>query len=203
MDDQDDDASLASSLGTLGEYLGCVHSPRVQDIHQFASICRIVSSRAAILAAASMAAIIEQQANLLSSQEPIIIGVNGSTFEKYPHMKKRIHRALCSWFGEATGARIQIDVARDGGSVGGALIAMLYSTRHRHDNITYVKISYKSRTANTSCCPIDRSWLCIPSWNVKQKYRKKIKKLVSKLSSSSSSNREKSPAVSSNEKKVS
>ena len=153
MHDQDDAASSASSLGRLGEYLGCVDEPCVQDIRRFVSICRIVSSRAATLAAASLAAIIEQQPNLLSSQESIIIGVNGSTFEKYPHMKERIHSALCKWFGEAIGARIKIDVSRDGGSVGGALIAMLYSTTtHQHRTLRHVdKLITHSMDTNTNC----------------------------------------------------
>ncbi|CDH51534.1 hexokinase [Lichtheimia corymbifera JMRC:FSU:9682] len=176
-----DQGDLASLVHEIGEYLGCAHDPRIQDVRRFITICRLVSCRAATLAAASLAAIIEQQPDLLSNQGPIVIGVNGSTFEKYPHMKQRIHRELCKWFGEATGARIQIDVARDGGSVGGALIAMLYSTKHQHGNL--------------------RSWLCIPPWNLKQKYLKKVQKLVSKLSTWSTAKR--SPAISSNEKTLS
>lgn len=159
MGDQED---LASLVREIGEYLGCTHDPRVQDVRRFVTICRLVSSRAATLAAASLAAIIEQQPDLLSSQGPIVIGVNGSTFEKYPHMKQRIHRELCKWFGEATEARIQIDVARDGGSVGGALIAMLYSTKHQHGNLRYVnKInSTKVMDINTILyCLIDHGYV--------------------------------------------
>lgn len=93
----------------------------------FVSICRIVSSRASSLAAAAIASIIEQQQLHKNYQnEPIVVGVNGSTFEKYPNMPERILKALQEWFGPITGSRIQLELASDGGSIGGALVAMLY-----------------------------------------------------------------------------
>lgn len=85
----------------------------------------MVSSRAARLAAAAIASLIEQQS--LPDNEPIVIGVNGSTFEKYPHMPERIEASLQSWFGQdAVSNRIHLEVATDGGSIGAALVAMLY-----------------------------------------------------------------------------
>lgn len=72
-----------------------------------------------------MASLIEQQADLLNGTGPIILGVNGSTYEKYPNMHERILESLINWFGPEVGARIRLELATDGGSIGGALIAML------------------------------------------------------------------------------
>lgn len=84
-----------------------------------------MSNRAARLAAAAMASLIEQQSDLLNSTRPIVLGVNGSTYEKYPNMHDRILGSLVTWFGPEVGKRIRLELAKDGGSIGGALIAML------------------------------------------------------------------------------
>jgi hexokinase len=55
----------------------------------------------------------------------IVIGLNGSTYEFYPYMDDRVHKALRTWFGVEISERIRIEIAREGGSIGGALIAML------------------------------------------------------------------------------
>ncbi|KAI8979542.1 hypothetical protein BDF20DRAFT_974593 [Mycotypha africana] len=103
--------------------------PSENDLRLLTDLCQIVSNRAARLAAAAVASLIEQQQEDLlgprTDQKPIVIGVNGSTYEKYPTMHDRIHQALTEWFGEEIGQRIQLEVATDGGSIGGALIAML------------------------------------------------------------------------------
>ncbi|KAI7875239.1 actin-like ATPase domain-containing protein [Lichtheimia hyalospora FSU 10163] len=105
-----------------------------EDMEQLMQVCTMISTRAATLASAAMAAIIEQQGLLVDGDgnninDPIIIGVNGSTFEKYPQMQQRIYSNLRSWFGDQIAARIQVDLAKDGSSIGGALIAMLYHPR--------------------------------------------------------------------------
>lgn len=84
-----------------------------------------MSDRAARLAGAAMASLIEQQDDLVNGTGPIVIGVNGSTYEKYPSMHDRILESLVLWFGPQVSARIRLEVATDGGSIGGALIAML------------------------------------------------------------------------------
>lgn len=97
----------------------------MEDLNVFSELCQIVSNRAARLAGAAMASLIEQQSDLLNGSGPIIIGVNGSTYEKYPNMHQRILDSLVTWFGPETSQRIRLELATDGGSIGGALIAML------------------------------------------------------------------------------
>jgi hexokinase len=72
-----------------------------------------------------MASLIEQQDEVLNGSGPIVIGVNGSTYEKYPTMHERIYESLVTWFGPEVSRRIRVELATDGGSIGGALIAML------------------------------------------------------------------------------
>jgi hexokinase len=97
----------------------------LEDLNVFTELCQIVSNRAARLAGAAMASLIEQQSDLINGTEPIVIGVNGSTYEKYPSMHKRIYDSLVTWFGPEVSQRIRLELATDGGSIGGALIAML------------------------------------------------------------------------------
>ncbi|KAI8331924.1 hypothetical protein BC941DRAFT_463080 [Chlamydoabsidia padenii] len=100
-----------------------------QDVTTMVTLCRVVATRGATLAAAALASLIEQQHQVLLSDHPIVIGINGSTFELYPHMPKRILASLSDWFGPKVASRIRLDVARDGAGIGGALIAMLYAEK--------------------------------------------------------------------------
>ncbi|KAI9301728.1 hypothetical protein BJ944DRAFT_168563 [Cunninghamella echinulata] len=101
-----------------------------QDVEIIIELCLLVATRGAKLAGAAIASLIEQQAHLLlikDDQQPIVIGVNGSTYELYPQMPSRILNSLSDWFGTEIAHRIQLEVARDGASIGSALIAMLYT----------------------------------------------------------------------------
>ena len=98
--------------------------PSKEDIQTLTRICRIVSTRGAIMVAVAIASMIEKQQLHTINQNNIIIGMNGSTYEFYPYMDERV-KALKTWFGVDTSERIRIEIAREGGSIGGALIAML------------------------------------------------------------------------------
>ncbi|KAG0165535.1 glucokinase [Apophysomyces sp. BC1034] len=102
--------------------------PTKADLRIVTDICQMVSCRAAALAGASLASLIEQQSETLlnDNSDDIVIGVTGSTFELYPRMRERIQDALTNWFGPSTATRIRLEIATDGGGIGGALIAMLH-----------------------------------------------------------------------------
>ncbi|CAO3626593.1 unnamed protein product [Cunninghamella blakesleeana] len=105
-----------------------------QDVDLVIELCSLVATRGAKLAAAALASLIEQQSHILlenkNNDEPIVIGMNGSTYELYPQMHDRILNALSDWFGPEIANRIHLEVARDGASIGSALIAMLYAENH-------------------------------------------------------------------------
>ncbi|KAL7313455.1 hypothetical protein PS15m_007202 [Mucor circinelloides] len=115
----------------------------LEDLNVFTELCQIVSNRAAKLAGAAMASLIEQQQDLMTGSGPIIIGVNGSTYEKYPDMHERIHRSLVTWFDPQVSERIRVELATDGGSIGGALIAMLAEKEEQ-------KVSSKQKTLSAT-----------------------------------------------------
>ncbi|KAI8099292.1 uncharacterized protein BX664DRAFT_320944 [Halteromyces radiatus] len=113
---------------SLEKILGKYHfeqQPSLEDIAILTRICRIVSTRSALLCSCAIAALIEQQGLVTKSNADIIVGMNGSTYEFYPFMEERLHRALRQWFGVEISDRIRLEITSDGGSVGGALIAML------------------------------------------------------------------------------
>ncbi|KAI8342186.1 hypothetical protein EDC96DRAFT_522336 [Choanephora cucurbitarum] len=130
-----------------------------KDLDIFSELCVIVSDRAARLAAAAMASLIEQQPELINEAGPIVIGVNGSTYEKYTKMHDRICTSLTRWFGAEVGRRIKVEVATDGGSIGGALIAMLAEKEEkRRLRSTYqTDQSYGIAIHNTKKQPLDLS----------------------------------------------
>ncbi|KAI7872905.1 hypothetical protein BDF14DRAFT_1750098 [Spinellus fusiger] len=100
------------------------------DYSLLSEIANIISDRAAKLVGGAMASLIEQQKDLLlSTNEPIVIGVNGSVFELYPRMSERIQACLADWFGPDVSKRIDISMAIEGGTIGSALVAMLYQPR--------------------------------------------------------------------------
>ncbi|KAI7896247.1 uncharacterized protein EV154DRAFT_492783 [Mucor mucedo] len=122
----------------------------LNDLEIFTGLCQIVSDRAARLAAAAMASLIEQQDDLINGIGPIVIGVNGSTYEKYPNMHDRILSSLKTWFGPQVSERIQLEVATDGGSIGGALIAMLAEKEEKKKASTKKAIPAKKTLPSTS-----------------------------------------------------
>lgn len=121
----DNTADKEESFKILSKYQ-TVQAPTYSDITILTRICRIVATRSAALTCASIAAMIEQQElDTKENGQDIVIGINGSTYEFYPYMAERVHHALRNWFGTEISDRIRMEIAKDGGSIGGALIAML------------------------------------------------------------------------------
>jgi hexokinase len=123
--ERDNTASRDESVRILESVYSFSTRPTKDDIQAITRICRIVATRGAIMVAIAIASMIEkQQLHIIDSNE-IVIGMNGSTYEYYPYMDVRVKKALRTWFGSEVSDRILLEIARDGGSIGGALIAML------------------------------------------------------------------------------
>jgi hexokinase len=121
----DTQSDRQTSIELLTQAFKFQQAPSVEDIATLTEICKIVATRAASLVAVAIVSMIEQQELHTINDKDIIIGMNGSTYEFYPYMEERIHRSLKEWFGPEISDRIRFEIARDGGSIGGALIAML------------------------------------------------------------------------------
>lgn len=113
-----------SSKELLTTQFHFANSPTSRDMAILTRICSIVATRSARLASVAIASMIIQQ-QLSSKNDDIVVGINGSTYEFYPHMAERLKCALEEWFGPSVASRIKLEIAKDGGSIGGALIAML------------------------------------------------------------------------------
>ncbi|KAF9952298.1 hexokinase A [Mortierella alpina] len=95
-------------------------------------ICQLISSRAARLSAVGIAALIKKR-ELLSKPDQVIVGIDGSLFNKYPHFRKHLEGALNEIFDAATvKAKISLINAEDGSGVGGAIAAYLACKQKRH-----------------------------------------------------------------------
>ncbi|RCH93209.1 glucokinase [Rhizopus azygosporus] len=121
--ENDETETKEASFDMLSQFPSRHGKPTMEDITTLTRLCRIVASRSASLAAVAIISLLEQQE--LMGQENVVIGINGSTYEFYPHMDKRVRQALDEWYGPEVSSKITLEVASEGGSVGGALIAML------------------------------------------------------------------------------
>ncbi|KAF9120994.1 hexokinase A [Mortierella sp. 14UC] len=53
------------------------------------------------------------------------IGIDGSVFEKYPKFSQKMMKELTKILGQDRASRIRLELARDGGSIGAALVAVI------------------------------------------------------------------------------
>ncbi|KAG0206282.1 glucokinase [Mortierella sp. NVP41] len=88
-------------------------------------VCQLISARAARLSSVGIAALIKKR-DLLSKPQKVIVGIDGSLFNKYPHFRQHLEGALNEIFDAATvAAKVSLINAEDGSGVGGAIAAYL------------------------------------------------------------------------------
>lgn len=91
-----------------------------------AAVCRIVSTRAARLAAAAISAIVTWMDPELSRTHTIAI--DGSLYEKHPHFRQRIIDTVEDLLGDS-GKKIKLTRARDGSGIGVAVAAAVATSK--------------------------------------------------------------------------
>ncbi|KAF9364227.1 hexokinase A [Mortierella sp. NVP85] len=92
------------------------------------TVCQLISARAARLSAVGIAALIKKRKLLALPNKQVIVGIDGSLFNKYPHFRQHLEGALYEIFDAATvKARVSLIHAEDGSGVGGAIAAYLTS----------------------------------------------------------------------------
>ncbi|ORX97878.1 putative glucokinase [Basidiobolus meristosporus CBS 931.73] len=95
-------------------------------------ICKLIATRSATIVGASIAALLLQANNKtvsLDNDDVITIGIDGSVYEFYPYFAQRIRRSMELILGPERVARIKLELARDGGCIGSALVAMVAATK--------------------------------------------------------------------------
>ncbi|KAI8362311.1 hexokinase-domain-containing protein [Mortierella sp. GBAus27b] len=97
-----------------------------QDREIIKVVCQLISARAARLSAVGIAALIKKRRLLTQSDKRVIVGIDGSLFNKYPHFRQHLEGALYEIFDSATvKAKVSLINAEDGSGVGGAIAAYL------------------------------------------------------------------------------
>ncbi|KAF8978790.1 glucokinase [Entomortierella lignicola] len=100
-----------------------------QDRAQIFELIHTIGKRSATMTAAACVALL-QKANgasvkLDDPNEITTIGVDGSVFEKYPHFSHSMMESMIEIMGHDRASRIRLELARDGGCIGAALVAMV------------------------------------------------------------------------------
>ncbi|KAI1311039.1 glucokinase [Mortierella claussenii] len=98
-------------------------------------ICQLISARAARLSAVGIAALIKKR-QLLTKPNQVIVGIDGSLFNKYPKFRQHLEGALNEIFDAATvQAKVSLINAEDGSGVGGAIAAYLVCKQKGFESI--------------------------------------------------------------------
>jgi hexokinase len=98
------------------------------DRRTIREICSIISTRSAKLAGVAIAAVVTWMDAKLESEHTIAI--DGSLFEKYPGFQDQMTDILHDLFGDR-GARIKLELAKDGSGIGAAIIGAVAAFTRR------------------------------------------------------------------------
>ncbi|KAF9146123.1 glucokinase [Mortierella sp. GBA39] len=100
-----------------------------QDRARVFELIHTIGQRSATMTAAACAALLHKangtSVKLDDANEITTIGIDGSVFEKYPHFSHSMMEALTDILGKDRASRIRLELARDGGCIGAALVAMV------------------------------------------------------------------------------
>ncbi len=104
-----------------------IYAASNEDAQAFKDVAYAIGRRAARLSAVAVGAIVLQSGKLVTDEDPIDIGVDGSLVEHYPFFRDMIYEALAAidGIGHDGAKRIRIGIAKDGSGVGAALIALI------------------------------------------------------------------------------
>ncbi|KAG0095839.1 glucokinase [Podila epicladia] len=100
-----------------------------EDRARIFELVHTIGQRSATMTAAACVALLHKangsSVNLDDANEITTIGIDGSVFEKYPHFSHSMMEALTEILGQDRASRIRLELARDGGCIGAALVAMV------------------------------------------------------------------------------
>ena len=110
-----------------------LHDVTTTEAKIIKKICELVGKRAARLAAASIAAIVQHTGAI---KEGCDIGIDGSLYEFYPSFEARMYDALKDMLPEVDNieSKIRLGLAKDGSGVGAALTACVAARMEKTKN---------------------------------------------------------------------
>ena len=124
------EADTSTNLGEIEEFLTGLGISKItlHDKMLLKRICRLVSTRAARSAAASIAAVVIWMDPELKCNHTV--GIDGSLFEKYPGFKMLMHNVFIDLF-KGKASRIKMEMAKDGSGKGAAIIAAVAASSEK------------------------------------------------------------------------
>ncbi|KAK9764650.1 hypothetical protein K7432_007678 [Basidiobolus ranarum] len=129
----DQSESLEGVSAIFEKHFPTVEPVSVEERKAIHKICKLVASRSASIIGAAIGALLLQAngSTIDLDKEATTVGIDGSVYEFYPYFSHRIRRAMEISLGKERSDRIKLELARDGGCVGAALIAMVASTKQK------------------------------------------------------------------------
>ncbi|KAF8935725.1 glucokinase [Haplosporangium gracile] len=121
------EADTSADLQAIGNHFQTSYNLKTSqgDRETIKYVCQLISARAARLSSVGIAALIKKR-ELLSKPQKVIVGIDGSLFNKYPNFRQHLEGALKEIFDAATvSSKISLISAEDGSGVGGAIAAYL------------------------------------------------------------------------------
>ncbi|KAF9146010.1 glucokinase [Linnemannia schmuckeri] len=121
------EADTSADLQAVGNHFQTSYNLKTSqgDRETIKYVCQLISARAARLSSVGIAALIKKR-ELLSKPHKVIVGIDGSLFNKYPNFRQHLEGALNEIFDAATvSSKISLINAEDGSGVGGAIAAYL------------------------------------------------------------------------------
>ncbi|EPX74979.1 hexokinase 1 [Schizosaccharomyces octosporus yFS286] len=91
-----------------------------EERHLIRRVCELIGTRAARLSACGVCALV-----LKTKKQSMMVGTDGSVYNKYPHFKERLEAAFKEVLGEDIGSKVITAPAEDGSGVGAALVSAL------------------------------------------------------------------------------
>ncbi|KAK3836042.1 MAG: hypothetical protein JOS17DRAFT_735926 [Linnemannia elongata] len=126
---ESDNDSAHSAVDRVFKTSFGVEGLTAQDRARVFELIHTIGQRSATMTAAACAALLHKangtSVKLDDANEITTIGIDGSVFEKYPHFSHSMMDALTDILGKDRASRIRLELARDGGCIGAALVAMV------------------------------------------------------------------------------
>ncbi|KAG5463261.1 MAG: hypothetical protein BJ554DRAFT_634 [Olpidium bornovanus] len=119
----DDTADLVYTRDILEQHVGVQCDTTLEERKWVQEIVRLIGLRAARLSAAAIYGVLQAG----GQKDECDVGVDGSLFQLYPGFKQRLGNTLRELMGEERASKLTVSPAREGSSVGAAIIAMLAS----------------------------------------------------------------------------
>ncbi|KAG0027046.1 glucokinase [Podila clonocystis] len=126
---ESDNSSDHSSIDRVLKTSFGIEGLSAQDRTDVYELIHTIGKRSAKMTAAACAALLHKangaSVKLDDPKEITTIGIDGSVFEKYPHFSRKMMDALTEILGQDRASRVRLELARDGGCIGAALVAMV------------------------------------------------------------------------------